>query len=520
MKQYFSDWDEDSPPEPEAAYQDLVRALKRNSGFGLYFVQCSPGEAEQVIGKIPQDLPQKKVEVLRLVEPISNLYERVIDLYSNKQFEVLLITGLEYSLYKYEKRKFGEITEGQFSNLSSVPPILNHLNQQRERFRDDFPISFVFLVRSFSLNYLLHRAPDFFDWRSAVFELPTTPEVVELESSRLILEGDYGEYLKLAPEEKIEKILEIQDLLDEQHQTENIRASLQFELGGLLHAAQEYESALASYEKSVKIQPHYPEGWYRRGNALGSLELHAEALASFEQAVRIKCDYYQAWFNKGIALYKLERFKEAIASFDEAVKIKPDYHQAWFKRGVTLDELERYEEAIASFDETIKIKPDSHLAWYNRGFALLNLNRYEDAIASFDAALKLKPDYQEAWNNRGTALLNLKRYEDAIASFDAALKTQPDSQNTGNSQGITLGDLRTEENANTSVNQTVKIQPDLHQAFYNKACCYAIQGNLDSALENLQKAINLNPDKYRKRAKTDTNFDGIRKDERFQALIQ
>jgi superkiller protein 3 len=28
----------------------------------------------------------------------------------------------------------------------------------------------VFLVRSFGLNYFIHRAPDFFDWRSGVFD--------------------------------------------------------------------------------------------------------------------------------------------------------------------------------------------------------------------------------------------------------------------------------------------------------------------------------------------------------------
>jgi tetratricopeptide (TPR) repeat protein len=57
-------------------------------------------------------------------------------------------------------------------------------------------------------------------------------------------------------------------------------------------------------------------------------------------------------------------------------------------------------------------------------------------------------------------------------------------------------------------------------AFYNKACCYALQGDVEQALENLQQAINLSPDKYREMAKTDSDFDSLREDERFQALIQ
>ncbi|MFK0732286.1 MAG: hypothetical protein ACIWVG_14185, partial [Gloeotrichia echinulata HAB0833] len=151
MNANLDNWDDDLPPEPQAAYQDLLRALKRRTGFGLYFVQCTPVEADNLIVKLPQDIQGKHIEVLRLVESIDNLYERVAEFVKNKQVDILLIKGLEYSLYKYEKRTYGAITESRFSNLESVPYILNHLNQHRERYRDDLPFCFVFLLRSFSL---------------------------------------------------------------------------------------------------------------------------------------------------------------------------------------------------------------------------------------------------------------------------------------------------------------------------------------------------------------------------------
>jgi tetratricopeptide (TPR) repeat protein/5-bromo-4-chloroindolyl phosphate hydrolysis protein len=363
MNPNLTDWDEDLPPEPEKVYQDLVRALKRKSGFGLFFIQCTPTEADRLIAKLPQDIPQKKITALRLVEAIDNLYQRVADFVRDKQVDILLIKGLEYSLYKYEKRNFGEITEGEFGNLSRVPPILNNLNQQRERFKDNFQFCFVFLLGSFSMNYLIHRAPDFFDWRSGVFELPKTPEVVEKESSRLLLEGDYEEYLKLTPEQKIEKILEIQELLTEKDQIEIRRASLLFKLGNLLVAANEYEGAIASYDEVVKIIP----------------------------------SYYRAWYNRGIALRNLGRYEEAIASFDYAVKIKPDFHSAWNNRGAVLcDHQQRYEEAITSFDQAVYIEPEFYEAWYNKGIALFKSGCVQEALASLDKALEIKPDYAEA----------------------------------------------------------------------------------------------------------------------------
>ncbi|MBD2342378.1 tetratricopeptide repeat protein, partial [Calothrix sp. FACHB-156] len=373
MNPNVDDWDDDLPPEPDAVYQDLVRALKRKSGFGLFFVQCTPVEAENLIAKLPQDIPQKQIEALRLVEAIDNLYERVTEFVKDKQIDILLIKGLEYSLYKYEKRTFGEITEGQFSNLTSVPHILNHLNQQRERFRDDLPFSFVFLLRSFSINYLIHRAPDFFDWRSGVFELPTTPEIVEQESNRLLEEGGYYEYLVLSQEKKLEKVLELQELLITKTQTDPYRSDLLFELGNLFIASNENEAALEYYNQALNIQK----------------------------------DYHSFWNHRGIALRRLRRYEEAITSYNQALKIQPNDDLAWNNKGNALSDLGRKEEAIAAYEQAINIKPDYHEAWNNKGIALFALGRKEEAIAAYEQAINIKPDYHEAWNNKGNALDDL-----------------------------------------------------------------------------------------------------------------
>ncbi|AFZ02142.1 HetZ-related protein 2 [Calothrix sp. PCC 6303] len=355
-----SDWDEDLPPEPEEAYQDLIRVLRRNQGFGLFFVQCTPKAAESAIAQIPKDVPQRKIEVLRLVEAIDSLYGRVGEFVKGKQVDILLITGLEYSLYKYEKRNFGQISEGEFSNLSSVPPILNHLNQQRERFRDHFNFTFVFLLRSFSISYLINRAPDFFDWRSGIFELATTHEVVEQESSRLLLEGDYEEYRQLTHEQKIEKILEFQELLaDKYHQelTDLNRPNLLFKLGNLLAATNEFEPALTAFDQALKIKPELVAAWNNRGAVLcDRLQRYDDAIASYDEALKIQPDYHQAWYNRGVALCKANRLQEALDSLDQAIAIQPNDSNSWRVRGIILHELDRQVESTANHQKADELE--------------------------------------------------------------------------------------------------------------------------------------------------------------------
>jgi len=417
----LTNWDDDLATTGDEEYQALVRTLNFTEGFGLLFARCSPAQGEQLITKVKKDINNKNIEVIKLKESVTNLYKIIENLDNKEQIDILFITGLEQSFYEYEECK--QLTGWNSRDIYSyswkgVPPVLINLNQQRERFRDNFNICFVFLLPLFAIKYFIHRAPDFFDWRSGLFEFPRDLETVEQESLRILQDGNYQKYLTLTPEERTQKILAIQELITQNHQISSSQAELLIKLGDLQLAGQDYNKAIASY--------------------------------------------------------------------DQALKFKPDDYKAWNNRGIALKNLERFEEAIASYDQALKFKPDDHLAWNNRGNALLNLERFEEAIASYDQALKFKPDYHQAWNNRGIVLGNLGRFEEAIASYDQALK----------------------------------FKPDYHLAWYNKACYYALKGNIEQVLENLQQAINLNPDEYRKMAKTDSDFDGIREDERFQALIQ
>ncbi|MEH2260797.1 tetratricopeptide repeat protein, partial [Nostoc sp.] len=338
MKLELTDWDKDLPTEPNEEYQALVRTLNFTEGFGLLFARCSPAEGEQLIGKVKEDITNKNIEVLRLKQAVTNLYEIIDKLDNKEQIDILFITGLEHSFYEYEesKRLTGWNSRDIYSySWKSVPPVLINLNQQRERFRNSFNICFVFFLPLFAIKYFIQRAPDFFDWRSGLFDFPIDAETLKQESSRILQNGDYEKYLTLTPEERTQQILAIQELIAADYQRTSSQAELLIKLGDLQLAGQDYKEAIASYDQALKFKP----------------------------------DDHQAWYNRGNALINLGRTEEAIASYDQALKFKPDLHQAWYNRGIALDDLGRTEEAIASYDQALKFKPDLHQAWYNRGIA-------------------------------------------------------------------------------------------------------------------------------------------------------
>jgi tetratricopeptide (TPR) repeat protein len=493
------DWDDELPPETEEeVYGALLRALRRKQGFGLFFVQCSPAQGEKIVADLCRDLPQQKIQELHLTGEVVTLYDQINHLWQQQPFDVLVVEGLQASLYAYEdtKRFSGWSSEEIYHySWKGVPQLLNHLNQQREHLRNDFPARLVFLVPPFVVDYFIQRAADFLDWRSGLFRFPRDPKEIAQDAERFIAEEDYAEYLTLTPQTRIKKILHLKSLQDMCPDAES-KTKLLLTLGLLFAAGQDYGNAITSWEKALAIKPDLHAAWYNRGVALSDLERKEEAIASYDQAIAIKPDLHEAWNSRGVVLFALGRNEAAVASYDRAVAIKPDDDAAWNNRGGALSDLGRKEEAIASYDQAVAINPDKHEAWNNRGVSLSDLGRNEAAITSYDQAVAINPDDDAAWYNRGNALYKLERKEEAIASYDQAIAIKPDKHEAWHNRGGALYALGRNEEAIASYDQAVAIKPDLYEAwFYRGNALYKLERK-EAAITSYDKALEIKPDDH------------------------
>jgi quercetin dioxygenase-like cupin family protein len=61
--------------------------------------------------------------------------------------------------------------------------------------------------------------------------------------------------------------------------------------------------------------------------------------------------------------------------------------------------------------------------------------------------------------------------------------------------------------------------PDAWQGFFNAACLEARVGDKERAIQYFERAVELEPEKAREFAKTDSDFDSIREDPRFASAL-
>ena len=155
-----------------------------------------------------------------------------------------------------------------------------------------------------------------------------------------------------------------------------------------------------------------------------------------------------------------------ITDFSAAIELDRTYAAAFVRRGVALHDKSDFDAAIGDFDEAIRLDPKHAGAYNNRALAHAKKGEHVRAIADFTQALRLvpdpaAPDFEDSdpYFNRGISYLEARDYAHALADFDAMLQRNPADAD----------------------------------ALFGRGRTHAAQGRVDRALEDLNRAVALNP---------------------------
>jgi len=173
------------------------------------------------------------------------------------------------------------------------------------------------------------------------------------------------------------------------------------------------------------------------------------------------------------------------------------------KAGITELELRREKEAIKSFEHAVKMDRQFADALNNLGVAFYLEKKYGKSIKQYQKAIRLRPDVASFYNNLGAAYYGKKEWQEATSAYGRALQLDPDIF---------------ERTSRTGVTAQLPSPEDRARFEYLIAKLYAKQGDADHALLYLRRAMEegyagIN-DVYK-----DSDFDGIRKDNRFAQLM-
>ncbi len=173
--------------------------------------------------------------------------ERVNALREDTGKVALFVYGLEHSLPSTERN----------------PPVLAHLNLSRELFRRDVPCPLVIWLPDYALTLLARGAPDFWAWRSGVYEFPPEPETAE-RMARMTVYDEAGHVTSsLSAEAKRERLRLLARLLDDYRELalsgvegsreRRTQADILWKMGSVHQDLGEWAEARARYEEALEL---------------------------------------------------------------------------------------------------------------------------------------------------------------------------------------------------------------------------------------------------------------------------
>lgn len=251
------------------------------------------------------------------------------------------------------------------------------------------------------------------------------------------------------------------------------------------------------------------------------------------RAVEIDPYYAQAWALLAMAQsslrYQFQRneIDDGFAAAHSALAIDPTIAEAHLPMVKRLQQNGRDDAAAAEMESAIRLGPDSWEVNKEAGRYYLLQRDVAAATRHFEKAVELMETDFHAWAMLSSCYIALgertKLQEAAKMMVSEGQRAIQQDPSNGAALGILGGGyalLGEEERTREWIDRALLIDPDNLNMRYNFAC--VLSGHLhdaDGALKMLQSVLSRSSEYQIRIAESDTDFDYIRDDPRFQKII-
>ncbi|MDG4551826.1 MAG: tetratricopeptide repeat protein [Candidatus Contendobacter sp.] len=230
----------------DSILDQIERAIRWGDEFRLVFVKCNHSAQREILQRTLLDrLQDQRVLEISLEKPIISLLDEIRPLWNLDQPPAAVcVYGLENSLRE----------QGQNS------PVLGQLNHERDLLRQFIPAALLIWLPDFALDYIARGAPDFWAWRSGVYEFQTDSALWQMESIAAFGNHDTVSLGSLSWEEKQKEIIRLEELLRtsqaltrQDTQVKQTNRRFLSRLGFLYYSLGKQDEALDRYQESLKL---------------------------------------------------------------------------------------------------------------------------------------------------------------------------------------------------------------------------------------------------------------------------
>src|SRR5256712_2928870 len=287
-----------------------------------------------------------------------------------------------------------------------------------------------------------------------------------------------------------------------------------------------WTTSIRYYEQALKLDPNYALAYcgladtyaYMGGVVMPSKEAVLKEKEFAQRSLELDPELPEAHLSLACALGGAFDWRNAEIEFDRAIELNPNLAWAYEIYAWFLGGLGRLDEAIAKDKKAIELDPLNSFFQSALAYFLYHARRYDDAIVQIKKTLELDPTSMLARHLLGCCLLWKGDTAGAIAEFQ-----QSKINITGAWYQGLLGYAYAISGDRPKAEQILReLEAQAKRQYVNSSAFAAIYlglGEKEKALDWLDVAYE-NQESACWLLKVDPIYDSVRKEPRFQALVQ
>ena len=259
-----------------------------------------------------------------------------------------------------------------------------------------------------------------------------------------------------------------------------------------------------------------------------------KAREMFEAAIRSDPDYALAW--AGLTYVFVDTYwyhdkeakwmRQAHEASRKAVELAPHLAESHGARGYAFYAHEQFDEAEAEFKKASAINPRLFEPIHFHAQMARTLGQFEKAAELYCRAAEARPeDYQTLalgalmFDQLGEHDRERELNEQFIDRAKRALELHPEDARALCLGALVYRKLGDKKTGLAWLQRAHDASPESANVMYNSACFHAVSGNLEMALDCLERAAELGA-RNKRMWKSDKDFDNIKDHPRFRALLE
>uniref|UniRef100_A0A8C5KL03 Tetratricopeptide repeat domain 6 n=1 Tax=Jaculus jaculus TaxID=51337 RepID=A0A8C5KL03_JACJA len=292
-----------------------------------------------------------------------------------------------------------------------------------------------------------------------------------------------------------DKINEALDDLNYIHKYNKNNAEAYLSKAEIFREKKDFMLAILNYTQAIKCRPTDADIYFRRGEMY---EKTNRVLAMDDYA---KCIFYSpqrkdALMKRGVFYFENENWIASIQDFTALIKVDPQNSQARMYRGRAYSKRNLYRQAIQDLSASIHLDPNNWLAFYYRA-CLFRKNDPHRALQDYSVSALINDGYENfsCFLHRGLVYAHLKLWWLAICDFETVISLERTVILAYINIGlIYLLYLDNYTEAFWKFSDAIKIDPLYIQSYICRAETYHKMHSLKRAVNELSRAIHLQPD--------------------------